>query len=80
MSKLDLDYFEIVLCYKALFDSTYLASIVDYVKPKYFKDKHIAGVFTIIAEFYEKRNKLPTLTEVKAYLTTDEHKASCNVP
>ena len=76
VSKLDLDYFEKVLCYKALFDSTYLASIVDYVKPKYFKDKHIAGVFTIIAEFYEKRNKLPTLTEVKAYLTTDEHKAS----
>ena len=53
VSKLDLDYFEKVLCYRALFDSVYLASIADYVKPVYFKDKHISSVFTIITEFYE---------------------------
>jgi replicative DNA helicase len=74
--KLDLDYFERVICYKALLDSTYLASIVDYVKPAYFKDKNIANVFNIISTFYENRNKLPTLTEVKTYLTTDELKES----
>lgn len=76
VSKLDLDYFEKVLCYKALFDSTYLATIADYVKPAYFKDKNISTVFKIIAAFYEKRNKLPTLTEVKSYLTTDDLKTS----
>jgi replicative DNA helicase len=76
VSKLDLDYFERVLCYKALFDSTYLSSIVDFVKPSYFKDKNIATVLTIITAFYERRNKLPTITEVKSYLTTDELKES----
>ena len=76
MIKLNLDYFERVVCYKALLDSTYLASIVDYVKPAYFKDKNIANVFNIISTFYENRNKLPTLTEVKTYLNTDELKES----
>lgn len=76
MSKLDNDFFEKVLCYKALSDSTYLASIVDYVKPTYFKDSNIGVIFKIIAAFYEKRNKLPTNTELKSYLTTDELKAS----
>lgn len=76
MSKLDLDYFERIVCFKALVDSTYLSSIVDYVKPAYFKDKSISNIFSIISEFYENRNKLPTLTEVKMYLTTDELRES----
>ena len=73
MSDLNLDYFEKIICYRSLFDSTYLASIVDYIKPKYFKSKNIAKIFEIINDFYIKREKLPTLTEVKAYLTTDEY-------
>lgn len=72
MSDLNTDYFEKVLCYKALFDSTYLTTIVDHVKPTYFKDKNIASVFNIISEFSDRRGKLPTLTEVKTYLTTEE--------
>lgn len=76
MSKLDLDYFERIVCFKALVDSTYLSSIVDYVKPAYFKDKSIANIFSIISSFYDSRNKLPTLTEVKTYLTTDELRES----
>jgi replicative DNA helicase len=76
VSKLDNDFFEKVLCYKALSDSTYLASIADYVKPTYFKDSNIGVIFKIITAFYEKRNKLPTNTELKSYLTTDELKAS----
>jgi len=72
VSELNLDYFEKVLCYKALFDSTYLTTIVDHVKPTYFKDKNIASVFNIISEFSDRRGKLPTLTEVKTYLTTEE--------
>ena len=76
MSNLDLDYFEKILCYRSLCDSTYLASIVDYIKPKYFKSKNIAKIFEIINDFYGKREKLPTLTEVKAYLTTDEYRDS----
>lgn len=76
MSRLNLSEFEKVLCYKALFDSTYLSTIVDHVKPKYFKDKNIASVFKIITAFYEKRSKIPTITEVKTYLNTEELKQS----
>ena len=76
MSDLDNDYFEKILCYRSLTDSTYLASIVDYIKPKYFKSKNIAKIFEIINDFYIRREKLPTLTEVKAYLTTDEFRES----
>ena len=76
MSKLDLDYFENILIYKSLTDSGYLASIADFVKPEYFKDKVIASIFDIIKDFCEKRNKLPTVTEIKSYLVSDEQKES----
>ena len=72
MSKLDLEFFENVVIYKSLTDSTYLASIVDFVKPEYFKTKNIATIFNIIKEFHDKRQKLPTITEIKSYLVTDE--------
>jgi replicative DNA helicase len=76
MSKLDLDYFETVIVYKSLTDETYLSSIVDYVKPFYFKNDDIKNIFTIIREFFEKRGTSPTLTEIKSYLTTPELKTS----
>ena len=76
MGKLDLDYFENILIYKSLTDSGYLASIADFVKPEYFKDKAIASIFDIIKDFTEKRNKLPTATEIKSYLVSDEQKES----
>jgi len=76
VGKLDLDYFENILIYKSLTDSGYLASIADFVKPEYFKDKAIASIFNIIKDFTEKRNKLPTTTEIKSYLVSDEQKES----
>jgi len=76
VGKLDLDYFENILIYKSLTDSGYLASIADFVKPEYFKDKAIASIFNIIKEFSEKRNKVPTVTEIKSYLVSDEQKES----
>lgn len=76
MAKIDHDYFENVIVYKALTDETYLASIVDYVKPIYFKDKDIKPIFEIIKEFFNRRNTCPTNTEIKAHLTTKELKDS----
>lgn len=76
MSKIDLDYFENIVIYKSLTDSTYLSSVVDYIKPEYFKTKNIAAVFNIITEFYNKRQKLPSLTEIKQYLNTDDLRES----
>lgn len=74
MSKLDLDYFETVIAFKCLTDEIYLSSIIDSIKPIYFKSKDIKAVFEIITDFYYKRGTKPTTTEVKTYLTTDELK------
>jgi len=76
MGKLDLDYFESILVYNALTDSSYLSTIADVVQPEFFKSKDIASVFTIIKEFNERRNQLPTTTEIKQYLVTEEQKSS----
>ena len=76
VSKLDLDYFEKIVCYRSLFDSVYLTTIIDYIAPTHFKDKNISTIFTIVKDFYNSRNKIPTITEVKSYLTTDDLKSS----
>lgn len=76
MSKLDLDYFENVLIYKSLTDGTYLASVADFVKPEYFQNKAIASIFAIVRDFVDRRNKLPTVTEIKSHLVSDEQKES----
>lgn len=77
MVKLDLDFFETVIVYKCLSDEIYLASIVDILELRYFKDKNNRDIFNIIKDFYAKRSTKPTLTEIKSYLNTDELKASC---
>jgi len=76
VSKLDLNYFENVFIYKSLTDGAYLASVADFVQPDYFKNKAIASIFAIVKDFSEKRNKLPTVTEIKSYLVSDEQKSS----
>ena len=60
--------------YNALTDSGYLSTIADNVQPEFFKSKDISDIFTIIKEFNETRNKLPTTTEIKQYLVTDQLK------
>lgn len=76
MSKIDLNFFETVVAYKSLTDESYLSSIIDHIKPLYFKDKDIRAVFLLIRDFFEKRGTTPTLTELKAHLLTDETKES----
>jgi replicative DNA helicase len=79
MQKLDLDFFENVILYKSLTDDTYLASIIDYIEPAYFKNKDIRSIFTVIKDFYLSRGTRPSNTEIKAHLITDELKASFKV-
>jgi replicative DNA helicase len=76
MSKIDHDYFEKVMVHRALTDETYLASIIDYVKPVYFKDKDIKPIFEIIKDFFNRRNTCPTTTEIKSCLISTELKDS----
>lgn len=68
---MDWTAYEVVLAYNAMTDSGYLAAIADYVKPEYFENANIATYFEIVRDFYDKRQKLPTITEIKPYLTTD---------
>jgi replicative DNA helicase len=68
---IDLDEYENIIAFKAMTDATYLNSIAEYVKPEYFSNDHIGKYFEIVGDFYDKRGKLPTLTEIKPYLTTE---------
>ena len=72
--KLDNDFFETVLVYNLLTDEVYLGTLVDIIKPGFFKDSNMSHIITIIVEFFQERGQAPTLTEIKAQLTTDELK------
>lgn len=69
--KLDYDYFEKIIAYKAITDAVYLTAIADFIRPEFFEDKNIATYFKIVNEFYDKRQKLPTFTEIKTYLVNE---------
>lgn len=71
---LDLDYFERVIMYNALFDQTYLESILDHVNPIYFRDKNIKEVFMLLKTFYIENKTVPNTTELKAHLISQEQK------
>ena len=71
-SKLDLDYFENILLLNALSDSEYLSSVVRYLDASLFVDKNISKVISRITEFFTQRGSVPSLTEIKAKMTSDE--------
>lgn len=71
---LDLEYFEKILARQCMIDSSYLNAIADYVKPEFFEDKRIAKYFEIVKDFYDRRNQLPTMSEIKTYLIEDSLK------
>lgn len=73
-NKIDTDYYETVIAYNMLTDEPYLASIIDHLDRKYFTNKSIGSVVSIISDYYTKRNAVPSLSEIKSYLTTNELK------
>ena len=73
-SKLDFEYYESVILLNALLNQEYLASIVEHLDPAFFDDKNIGVIFKSIASFFNERGVTPTLTEIKARLTTDTEK------
>ena len=73
-SKLDLDFFETILLYNALGDSEYLSSIISYVDQSFFNDKNIGRVIGGLTKFFNERGTVPTTTEIKARLTSEEDK------
>jgi replicative DNA helicase len=73
-SKLDLDYFESILLYNALIDTQYLSSIISHLSSSLFSDKNIGRIINRLSEFFTERGSVPTLTELKARMTSEEDK------
>ena len=69
--QLDQDFYEYVIFYNCLVDSSYMAGISDYISPSVFKNKDIKSVISILIDFFKENNSLPTNTEIKAYLNDD---------
>jgi len=65
---LDLDLFEKIVIYNALFDQSYLETIISHVKPSYFKNKSIKIIFDCLLSYYKEFSKTPNVTELKAHL------------
>ena len=74
--KIDWDFFENVIAYNALKDETFLSSIIDVARPEYFKSNDIKIVFEILTGFFQKRNTVPSITEIKTYLSTERDKTA----
>jgi replicative DNA helicase len=73
-SKLDLDYFENILLFNALTDQEYLSSIIGYIDSSFFADKNIGKVVDGISKFFAERGTVPSTTEIKARLVSEEDK------
>ena len=71
-SKVDLDYFENILLLNALADAEYLSSIISYLDPSFFNDKNIGKIIGKVSEFFVQHGAVPSVTEIKARLTSDE--------
>lgn len=75
-TKIDFEFFENIIALQCLTNESYLASVLDHLNPSYFLNKDIRTVVQVLKDFYIKRNSVPSLTEIKQYLTTEELKAS----
>jgi len=67
-NKLNAQYFEYVIGYHCLTQSDYLASIIDYYDPIYFQNNDVRCILDIIVQFFQQRNMLPSLPEIKTLL------------
>lgn len=74
--KLDLDFYEKVVIYNCIFNAEYLGGIVDYLDDGLFEDKDIKKTIKIIKDFYSKRGEVPTITEIKTYLSDPDLKTA----
>jgi len=77
-SKLDLDYYENIILFNSLLSQEYLSSIIEYADPTYFNDKSIQTIFKCITSFFTERGAVPTATEIKSRLTSDEERKAFN--
>lgn len=76
LKNIDWDFFESIIIYNSLCDKIYLGTIIDIIDPKYFKNNDIKTIFNLIVDFFKKYNTVPTPTEIKTHLNTQEEKNS----
>lgn len=75
MVRVDLDFFEKIVIQQCLKkDTTYVASIIEYLDKSLFKNSHIALLVDLIKTFYVERGFLPSLTEIKVRASTENLK------
>lgn len=74
--KLDKEYFEAVIAYNSIYNPRYLGAIMDYYESDYIDNPDIKAIMPLIIDFFQRRNSIPNLTEIKSVLNTDELKES----
>ena len=66
------DYFENVIACQALTNGYYTSLVQEHLTPENFKNAGNKLIISIIKDFYSKRKVLPTVTEIKTYIKTEE--------
>jgi len=77
--ELDMDFMETIIAFNSIFNESFLSSIIDIADPKLFRDKNIQVIFKIITEFYKTNSAIPTITEIKAHLVSEEDKKAAKI-
>ena len=74
--ELDMEFMETIIAYNAMFNNSYLTSIIDIASPIFFKDLDVRTVFKVVSNFYLAHGSVPSATEVKAHLSKDSERNS----
>jgi len=74
--QIDWEFYEYIIAYNCTFEDTYVAAVIDVLKLKYVSNSNIRAYLKIIFEFYRTHSKLPSSTEIKSYLNSDDLKKS----
>lgn len=76
MEKIDLEHFESIFLQKCLTDEEYFSKVCEITNPIYIQNSDRRRIFELTKAFFLKRNTIPSLIELKTYLTSKEMKDS----
>jgi len=75
MEKFNLDHIENLLAYHAFLgedNALILPMVIEYISEKTFKDSSNLYVMELVKKFYENYKTVPTISEVKSYITEED--------
>ena len=70
--QINTDFFENIVACQCLTNSYYTSLVLEHLVPENFKNPGNKLVVSIIKDFFTKRRVLPTITEIKTYLSKEE--------